>query len=208
MQIIRQAHLIFPTPVNVVDFPDTDFCDRAATAVRKIIEDGEGAGDDLCWSTPDNLEVRPEFDEIKNIILTEIGRVFDYIGLVRDDYYMTCMWANMSKSKNRHALHPHANSFYSGVLYLAAPSIPGNIGFKDPRPGSEMISPLYEDGSMFKLRTIEFEPKKGRLIMFPSWLHHGTRPGQFDDTQHSRIALSFNIMPNCTVNDHTRRITL
>jgi len=207
MNVSRQTQLIFPTPVHIVDFSDTEFCDKASLAVRAILDNGEGGGDDVCWCTPDNLDLRPEFSEIKNIILSEVGKVFDYIGLVRDDFYMTCMWANVSKPKNRHALHPHANSYYSGVMYLEAPGIPGNIGFKDPRPSSEILSPDYIQNSIFKLRTIEFEPKKGRLIMFPSWLHHGTRPGNFDENL-NRISLSFNIMPRCVITDHTRRITL
>jgi uncharacterized protein (TIGR02466 family) len=207
MTISRQTQLVFPTPLHIVDFDDTGFCDRAVLAINNIRADGEGGGDDVCWCTPDNLNDRPDFFEIKNIILSEISKVFDDIGLVRDDENMTCMWANVSKPANRHALHPHANSYYSGVFYLATPGIPGNIGFKDPRVGSEMISPDYTDGSIFKFRTIEFEPKKGRLIMFPSWLHHGTRSGDFDENL-DRIALSFNIMPKCTITDHTRRITL
>ena len=43
--------------------------------------------------------------------------------------------------------------------------------------------------------------------MFPSWLHHGTRPGNFDDTQ-DRIALSFNVLPKCNVMDFSRKISL
>jgi uncharacterized protein (TIGR02466 family) len=207
MDVSRQTQLIFPTPVHIVDFPDTTFCDRAVGYIKDIRNFGEGGGDDICWCTPDNLDLRPEFQEVKEIILSEIERVFNYIGLVRDSQYMTCMWANVSKPKNRHALHPHANSYYSGVLYLETPGTPGNIGFKDPRPSSEMLSPDYIENSMFKLRTIEIEPRKGRLVMFPSWLHHGTRPGNFDESL-DRIALSFNIMPRCTITDHTRRLTL
>ena len=206
MNASRQTQLLFPTPVHIVDFDDVSFCNRAASSVRSVIANGEGAGDDLCWCTPDNLDMRPEFQEIKNIILDEVGRVFDSIGLVRDDHYMTCMWANISKPKNRHALHPHANSYYSGVIYLEAPGVPGNLGFKDPRPGSEMLSFDFKNDTIFKLRTVEYEPKLGRLIMFPSWLHHGTRPGNFDESL-DRIALSFNIMPKCTITDHTRRLT-
>lgn len=207
MDVSRQTQLIFPTPVHIVDFSDTTFCDRAVVAVKAIQDAGEGVGDNICWCTPDNLDIRSEFQEIKGIILSEIDRVFNYIGLVRDSQYITCMWANVSKPQNRHALHPHANSYYSGVIYLETPGIPGNIGFKDPRPGSEMLSPDYTENSMFKLRTIEVEPKKGRLVMFPSWLHHGTRPGHFNESE-SRIALSFNIMIKGTITDHTRRLTL
>ena len=82
------------------------------------------------------------------------------------------MWANMSKAANRHALHPHGNSYMSGVLYLSTPKDCGNIGFKDPRQGNEIIVPDYTEDSIFKNRTIEVEPKKGLLLMFPSYLIH------------------------------------
>ena len=117
------------------------------------------------------------------------------------------MWANVSKSKNRHALHLHANSYFSGVLYLDAPSSPGNIGFKDPRVASEMLSFDYKLGSMFKERTIEIEPKPGRMLMFPSWLSHGTKPGNFNDSE-NRISLSFNVLPKVNVQDFSRKISL
>ena len=205
--INRETILVFPTPLHVVDFQETDFCDRAADAVKEIKNSNIGFGDRLCWTTPDDLHVRVEFQELTQLLSTEINKVFDEVGLIRDSFYFTCMWANISKSENRHALHLHANSYYSGVIYLEAPEIPGNIGFKDPRTASELLSFDYHNSSIFKNRTIEVEPRKGRLIMFPSWLHHGTRPGSFDESK-NRIALSFNVLPNCTVQDFSRKITL
>ena len=203
----RQTVLTFPTPIHIIDFEKNDFCDRAAESVRKIKNSKQGFGDNLCWTTPDDLHTRQEFDELKNFLYIEIDKVLDEVGLLRESFYISCMWANLSKAENRHALHLHANSYYSGVIYLEAPDQPGNIGFKDPRSSSEMLSFDYTNESIFKNRTLEIEPKKGRLIMFPSWLHHGTRPGNFDDTQ-DRIALSFNVLPKCNVMDFSRKISL
>lgn len=207
MNLNRQTVLLFPTPIYVVDFHDNDFCDHAATAVKNIKNNNEGFGDHLCWTTPDDLHTRPEFGELKKILFDEIDKVFDEVGLIRESFYITCMWANISKSENRHALHLHANSYFSGVIYLEAPEDSGNIGFKDPRVASELLSFDYTDDSIFKNRTIELEPRKGRLLIFPSWLHHGTRPGTFDDSL-DRIALSFNVMPRCNVQDFSRKISL
>lgn len=206
--IDRSVELLYPTPLHIVDFENVDFCKTAANHVKQIQTNGECVGDHLCVTTPDDLHTRPEFSELCNILRNEIELVFDSIGLIREDHYFTCMWANISKAENRHSLHLHANSFYSGVIYLSAPGDdPGNIGFKDPRWGSELLSFDYTEKSIFKSRTLEVRPRLGRLIMFPSWFHHGTKPGRFDNSE-DRIALSFNVMPHCHIQDYTRKLVL
>lgn len=203
----RQVMSLFPTPLYVVDFDNLDFIQNIKIEVLKILQNGEVTRDELCSTTPDDLHNRESFSKLKDIILAEVELVFENIGLLYDDFYISCMWANISKSKNRHALHLHANSYFSGVLYLDAPASPGNIGFKDPRAASEMLSFDYKPGSMFKERTIEIEPKTGRMLIFPSWLYHGTRPGNFNDDE-NRISLSFNILPKVNVQDFSRKISL
>jgi uncharacterized protein (TIGR02466 family) len=203
----RQTVLTFPTPIHIVDFEEIDFCSRAAEFVKKIKNSRQGFGDKLCWTTPDDLHIRQEFEELKSLLCIEVEKVLDEVGLIRESFYISCMWANLAKAENRHALHLHANSYYSGVIYLEVPHHSGNIGFKDPRASSEMLSFDYTEESIFKNRTIEIEPKKGRLILFPSWLYHGTRSGNFDDA-HDRISLSFNILPKCVVTDFSRKISL
>ena len=203
----RQMMSLFPTPLYLVDFDNLDFIQNIKIEVLKILQSGEVIGDELCLTTPDDLHNRKPFSKLKDIILAEVRLIFENVGLIYDDIYISCMWANISKSKNRHALHLHANSYFSGVLYLDAPSSPGNIGFKDPRAASEMLSFDYKPGSMFKERTIEVEPKTGRLLIFPSWLHHGTRSGNFDDNE-NRISLSFNVLPKVNVQDFSRKISL
>jgi uncharacterized protein (TIGR02466 family) len=198
---------LFPTPLYIVDFDDLYFIQNIKIEVLKILQNGEVTGDELCSTTLDDLHNREPFSKLTDIILAEVKLVFENVGLIYDDIYISCMWANISKSKNRHALHLHANSYFSGVLYLDVPSSPGNIGFKDPRAASEMLSFDYKPGSMFKERTIEVEPKTGRLLMFPSWLSHGTKAGNFNDDE-NRISLSFNILPKVNVQDFSRKISL
>ena len=43
--------------------------------------------------------------------------------------------------------------------------------------------------------------------MFPSWLYHGTRQGEFDPPE-ERVSLSFNVMPIANIRDHTRKLNL
>jgi uncharacterized protein (TIGR02466 family) len=203
----RQTELIFPTPIHLVQFTNLGFCTRAKNAIYNLDRKERLSSDELHWCTPDDLHLRQEFIELKNVIMSEVSLYLDNLGVIRDGEKMTCMWANVSKSKNRHAVHIHPNSFLSGVLYLNAPSVAGNIGFKDPRPGAEIFAFDYKDDSIFKHRTREVVPKEGLLILFPSWLGHGTTRGNFDDSE-DRISLSFNILPTGNFTDYSRRISL
>lgn len=203
----RQTELIFPTPIHLVQFTDVSFCYRARESIYKLDLSERLSDDELHWCTPDDLHLRPEFAELKSVIMSEVSLYLDKLGVIRNGEKMLCMWANVSKSKNRHAVHIHPNSFLSGVLYLSAPKIPGNIGFKDPRPGAEILTFNYTEESVFKHRTREVIPQLGLLILFPSWLGHGTNRGKFDDDE-DRISLSFNVMPTGNFTDYSRRIEL
>ena len=194
--------LLFSTPIYVFDYRDVEILKSPLDYVMNKSE--RLFVSETCRSTEDNLQTLPEFSNLVLDIRTKIKTVFDDIGLIRDDEIITCMWANVSKKLNRHNMHLHPNSFFSGVLYLNAPNNTGNIGFKDPRYGSELLSFDFTENSIFKHRTIEVEPITGRLIFFPSWLYHGTRQGEFNDDE-NRVSLSFNIMPKVKVVDYGRK---
>lgn len=199
----QQIHkeLLFSTPLYVTDFGDVEVIKNLK---KKVLDCPVAFEDSLCKSTHDDLHKRNEFHEIHDLINPFIKSALDDIGLIREGHRITCMWSNISKPQNRHNMHLHPNSFLSGVLYLNCPPNPGNIGFRDPRHSMEMMDYDYKEDSSFRHRTIEVEPKTGRLILFPSWLQHGTRPGNFIGDK--RISLSFNVMPICSVNDYGRKI--
>lgn len=203
----RQTELIFPTPIKIVQFSDTSFCIRARDAIYNLPPSQRLSDDELHWCTPDDLHLRPEFSELTSYVMKEASLHLNELGVIREGEKMLCMWANVSKSKNRHAVHIHPNSFLSGVLYLSAPGKPGNIGFKDPRPGSEILAFDYKEDSILKHRTREVIPNLGLMILFPSWLAHGTNRGIFSDNE-DRISLSFNIIPTGQFTDYSRRIEL
>lgn len=193
--------ILFPTPIYVTDFGNSDLIKDIKNLV---LREDEVFSDSICYSTADTLHLNDSFAPLLKLLDSYIEFALNDIGVLKDSYKITCMWANISESQNRHNMHLHPNSFLSGVLYLNCPENPGNIGFRDPRHSMEMISFEYAEDSIFRHRTIEVEPITGRLILFPSWLQHGTRPGDFIEDK--RISLSFNVMPICSVNDYGRRM--
>jgi len=106
------------------------------------------------------------------------------------------MWLNVLDPGGRQAMHNHANSFISGVVYLT-PIHPGSqtVFMKSPG-GSEFMFRNDHSGvspSQFSAdKWISPAPEPGDLVLFPSYLMHAVPPNQGT----RRITLSFNAIPS------------
>jgi uncharacterized protein (TIGR02466 family) len=105
------------------------------------------------------------------------------------------MWVNVLNTGGHQAMHNHANSFISGVVYLTPthPSAhtvfmksPGgtDFSFKNDHKG---ITP----GPFSADKWISPAPRPGDLVLFPSYLMHAVPPNQGE----RRISLAFNAIP-------------
>jgi len=105
------------------------------------------------------------------------------------------MWVNVLDQGGRQAMHNHANSFISGVVYLTPthPSSrtvfmksPGGIdfAFRNDHAGTTP-GPFNAD------KWISPQPAPGDLILFPSYLMHAVPPNEGE----RRITLALNAIP-------------
>lgn len=105
------------------------------------------------------------------------------------------MWVNVLDVGGRQAMHNHANSFVSGVIYLTKThessqtvfmKSPGgtDFSFKNDHPG---MTP----NEFCADKWISPAPEPGDLVLFPSYLMHAVPPNQGE----RRITLSFNAIP-------------
>lgn len=105
------------------------------------------------------------------------------------------MWVNLLDAGGRQAMHNHANSFISGVVYLTAThpdartvfmKSPGGVefSFKNDHAGVE-TGPYNAD------KWISPQPEPGDLVLFPSYLMHAVpaNPGP------RRITMALNAIP-------------
>ena len=105
------------------------------------------------------------------------------------------MWTNMLESGGSQALHAHANSFASGVIYLtASPSCrtvfvrpPGGFDFSFRNHKRDMVMGPYSAG-----KYAVPEPAPGDLVLFPSYLYHEVPRNQGEQ----RITVAFNAIPD------------
>jgi hypothetical protein len=106
------------------------------------------------------------------------------------------MWVNVLDTGGRQAMHNHANSFISGVVYLtpAHPDArtvfmksPGGTDFAFRNDHAKAVSGPYNAD-----KWISPAPQPGDLVLFPSYLMHAVPPNPGE----RRITLSFNAIPS------------
>jgi hypothetical protein len=105
------------------------------------------------------------------------------------------MWVNVLDAGGRQAMHNHANSFISGVVYLT-PTHPdsstvfmkspggSDFAFKNDHAGV-VTGPYNAD------KWVSPVPEPGDLVLFPSYLMHAVPPNAGE----RRITMSFNAIP-------------
>jgi uncharacterized protein (TIGR02466 family) len=106
------------------------------------------------------------------------------------------MWVNVLDTGGHQAMHNHANSFISGVVYLTR-----------THPGSQTVFMKSPGGTDFLFKNdhkgitpgeycadkwISPAPQPGDMVLFPSYLMHAVPPNRGE----RRITLSFNAIPS------------
>ncbi len=106
------------------------------------------------------------------------------------------MWVNVLDTGGRQAMHNHANTFASGVVYLT-PTHPGSQTVFMKSPGGTDF--MFRNDHA-RMKPSEFNadkwispaPDPGDMVLFPSYLMHAVPPNQGE----RRITLSFNAIPS------------
>ncbi len=85
--------------------------------------------------------------------------------------FLTNNWSQLYNNKNKHTIHNHYGSIYSGIIYLKGIN----------------ASPTIFYGKNFLSYYHKFE--KNTLLMFPSMIPHEVKPLEKDE---ERLIISFN----------------
>jgi Putative 2OG-Fe(II) oxygenase len=105
------------------------------------------------------------------------------------------MWVNVLDTGGRQAMHNHANSFISGVVYLTPTHPDSRTVFMKSPGGTDFAFRNDHAGvttSSFNAdKWISPQPDPGDVVLFPSYLMHAVplNPGE------RRITLAFNAIP-------------
>jgi len=105
------------------------------------------------------------------------------------------MWVNVLDEGGRQAMHNHANSFISGVIYLT-PTHPSSRTVFMKSPGGSEFSFKNDHagivtGPYNAEKWISPQPEPGDMALFPSYLMHAVPPNEGQQ----RITMAFNAIP-------------
>jgi uncharacterized protein (TIGR02466 family) len=105
------------------------------------------------------------------------------------------MWVNVLDTGGRQAMHNHANSFVSGVVYLTPTHPDSRTVFMKSPGGSDFSFRNDHAGTRTNAysadKWISPQPEPGDLVLFPSYLMHAVPP----NPGARRITLALNAIP-------------
>jgi len=190
------VHKVFPT--CLFEFPC--FVDEQNDIIRDLnsrwaTREIEKAFDQESYQTEDTLDKEPIYHNFCIKVITAVQSAWSEYGYTSIKPYITSMWANSLGKNASIQSHCHSNSFFSGVWYPEDVEIDyatngGAIKFIDPVK-RYTIMPQVRGLNDINMGEIIIRPKKGLLLLFPSWLEHGTIPNRYGTEP--RFSVSFNI---------------
>jgi uncharacterized protein (TIGR02466 family) len=189
---------IFPVPVFEFQIPEHK---KTNLALEKYIynlknEDPEGlkisnAGG---WHSKNfeiekSLPVKNFLSKIKNI-LPDIFENHMGWGCSLENINISAMWSVINEKNSFNIRHNHPNCYFSAAYYVKTNSNAGRIKFFDPKEVKTMFYPKIKQHNEFSSNIVHIQPEEGKLLLFPSYLHHSVEENLSDE---DRIVISFNI---------------
>ena len=188
--------LYFPTSIYIYDIKDPTAINQeveknilkwqqeAPKGVQKTNHGG--------WHSPTTMQDKPEYQQLTAALFNMMNEIFKKEQL-EPNVSLGNMWANINPPRAWNQKHNHANAFFSGAYYVKVPINAGKLELHDPRPGPQLLRPRQttENLSREYWRSVAFEPKEGRIIIFPAWLEHEVKSNESNDI---RISISFNFI--------------
>ena len=127
----------------------------------------------------------PEFTKLKRDIENCLNDYTRTLGM--EGVELTKSWFNIQEAEGFVAEHRHDLSIVSGAYYPYVDEGSAPIVFRNPISGPK-IAERPERNTEFSTDGMEFNPRSGMLVLFPSWLYHRS---YYNKTK-KRITVSFN----------------
>jgi uncharacterized protein (TIGR02466 family) len=178
-------------PVPVVEYGlDRSFTEEELSYI-------ENADKEVNLYNSNSIETKIlEQPRIKNINLFVQEKLEEYFRNVYQpnssvELYITQSWINYSSVGQSHHKHSHPNSIVSGVLYILADKDVDEIVFYRDDPSIVFHIPT-DNFNVWNSGYWKVPVSSGRLLLFPSTLHHSVDKVLESEKRKQRISLSFN----------------
>ena len=137
----------------------------------------------------------PLLGEVAALVAPKLSEFGVHLFGERLNWLLKEMWVNVLDAGGRQAMHNHANSFISAVVYLTPTHPSSRTVFMKSPGGTEFMFKNDHDGvtpgQFCAEKWLSPAPAPGDMVLFPSYLMHAVPPNQGT----RRITLSFNAVP-------------
>jgi len=147
------------------------------------------------WHSP-NFDIKKNFvikSFVANVKVVLNGIFHNQMGWDFQDEQIDIsnMWSVINKKNSLNVRHNHPNSHFSAAYYVKIPENSGQIKFFDPKEVNAMYYPKKRVYNEFNSAIAKIRPEEGKLLLFPSYLHHGVDENLSEE---ERIVISFNVI--------------
>lgn len=138
-----------------------------------------------------NILDLPGLENLKDFCQAAIDNYAIEVCKVTDKFYITNSWATKNLTSVEHHRHFHPNSIFSGVFYFQADknASPMTVHHKSPIFKNFSLEYHYSEYSIFNSNDWSFPVQTGTLIIFPSWVEHGSLK---NESENPRQLIGFN----------------
>ncbi|MGQ4274791.1 TIGR02466 family protein [Terrihabitans sp. B22-R8] len=188
---------LFPTPVvRVSGLIDSDLVEKLAREIGGAEQSERNAFSEQLSHSPISGMDNPLFARIGEAVLPSIAQFGEVLFGEALNWQIKEIWSNVLETGGRQAIHTHANSFISGVVYLTASHPSANLVFHKSLGGTNYIfSNHHKNASVNAYNGSKWampETLPGDLVMFPSYLLHEVPVNQGP----RRMSIAFNALPD------------
>ena len=187
---------LFPTPVMRVEkFLSGELISSFAGQIKQSHMTTNSKSDRLAHTPIASPQSDPMFQQIAKLVTPKLAEFGESLFGEPLPWSIKEIWVNVLEPGGRQAVHTHANSFISGVVYLTRSHPSANIVFHKSLGGSDFIFSNHNknakvgpyNGSKWMMPALS----AGDLVLFPSYLLHEVPLNQGEQ----RISISFNAIP-------------
>ena len=194
-----KIHKFFPVPVFEQKLDDyktlNNELEKFIYDLKKRNPDGQKKSNAGGWHSPFfNIQ---ETDVLKKFVRSfqnSLHKIMsDHMGwhINKEKIKILDMWSIINSKNTFNLQHNHPNSLLSAAYYVKASKNSVKIKFFDPKEMKTMYHPPIKSFNEISAEIIKLEPEEGKLLLFPSYLHHAVEENLSDD---DRIVISFNLI--------------
>ena len=187
---------LFPTPFLIVDKLLDD--NLVASCRDDALQAGKASNAQtglLSHTEPVNPQTKPAYAQIARLIAPKLADFGALLFGERLAWTIKEMWVNVLETGGYQAIHTHANSFISGVIYVTPSHPSARTMFHKSIGGTNFIfrhaSRTAQMGPFNADKWMMPEVGAGAMVLFPSYLLHEVPVNKGE----RRVTIAFNAIP-------------